>query len=89
MVAPDHAPCPVAAGAASLPASRWYRRTVSEGTKGPLADELARTRVTLCQEGLPERTVWRVIKRPLGTNPSYSSYSRKAPVRTPWRPFVW
>ena len=33
VVAPDTAPRPVAA---SLPASSWYRRKVSEGTKGPM-----------------------------------------------------
>jgi SRSO17 transposase len=37
VVAPDSAPSTVAAVAASLPASRWYRRKVSEGTKGPSA----------------------------------------------------
>ena len=34
MVAPTNTPNSVAALAASLPASRWYQRTVSEGTKG-------------------------------------------------------
>ena len=53
----------------SLPASRWYRRTVSEGTKGPIAYAFARQRVTLCKEGLPDRTVWLVIKRTLGAEP--------------------
>ena len=37
VVAPPSAPCAVAAVAASLPASSWYQRTVSEGTQGPLA----------------------------------------------------
>jgi SRSO17 transposase len=37
VVASDSAPCMVATVAASLPASRWYRRQVSEGTKGPIA----------------------------------------------------
>src|SRR5262249_53512568 len=64
VVAPHSAPCSVAAVAASLPASSWYQRTVSEGTKGPIAYAFARQRVTLCKEGLPERTVWLVIKRP-------------------------
>src|SRR5215510_7896664 len=32
----------VAAVAANLPASRWYRRTVSEGTKGPIELSLSR-----------------------------------------------
>jgi hypothetical protein len=69
-VASDHAPCPVAALAARRPASRWYRRQVSEGTKGPLVSACARQRVTLCKEGWPERTVWRVIKRTVGAEPA-------------------
>jgi SRSO17 transposase len=79
----------VAAGAASLPASCWYQRTVSEGTKGPRTYAFARQRVTLCQEGLPERTVWLVIKRTLGATPTYSYYISNAPVSTPWRLLVW
>ena len=66
---PTHAPGTVAALAASLPPRSWYRRTVSEGTKGPIAYEFARQRVTLCKEGLPDRTVWLVIKRTLGASP--------------------
>jgi SRSO17 transposase len=79
----------VAALAASLPASRWYQRTVSEGTKGPIVYAFARQRVTLCKEGLPDRTVWLVIKRTVGPHPVYSSYISHAPASTPWRTFVW
>jgi SRSO17 transposase len=79
----------VATVAASLPASRWYQRIVSEGTKGPIAYAFARQRVTLCKEGLPERTVWLVIKRTLGAKPEYSYYMSNAPVSTPWRLLVW
>lgn len=75
--------------AASLPASRWYRRKVSEGTKGPIAYECARQRVTLCKDGLPDRTVWLVIKRTLGAEPSYSYAISNAPVSTPLSLFVW
>jgi SRSO17 transposase len=89
VVAVDNVPCTVAALAESLPASRWYRRKVSEGTKGPIEYAFARQRVTLCKEGLPDRTVWLVIKRPLGTTPMYSYYISNAPVSTPWRTFVW
>jgi hypothetical protein len=89
VVASDHAPCPVAALAASLPASRWYRRQVSEGTKGPIGYAFARQRVTLCKEGLPERTVWLVIKRTVGAEPAYAYYISNAPVSTPLRTFVW
>ena len=83
--APTNAPSSVAALAASLPAARWYQRTVSEGTKGPIAYAFARQRVTLCKEGLPDRTVWLVIKRTGGAKPVYSYYISNAPASTPWR----
>jgi SRSO17 transposase len=83
------APATVAAIAARLPASQWYRRTVSEGTKGPMAYVFARQRVTLCKEGLPDRTVWLVIKRTLGAEPVDAYYISNAPASTPLRTFVW
>ena len=83
------APLTVAALAQSLPSSAWYRRRVSEGTKGPLEYEFARKRVTLCKDDLPERTVWLVIKRTLGANPTYSFYISNAPESAPLRLFVW
>lgn len=82
-------PCPVAALAASLPASSWYRRTVSEGTKGPIVSDFARRRVTLCKDGLPGRTVWLVIKRTVGAEPSYAYSISNAPVSMPLSTFVW
>src|SRR5262245_23430142 len=85
----QHRPRSVGAVAASLPASSWYQRTVSEGTKGPITYAFARQRVTLCKDGLPERTVWLVIKRTLGTEPTDSYYTSNAPVSTPLRTFVW
>ena len=89
MVAPNNAPSSVAALAARLPASSWYPRTVSEGTKGPMVEAFARQRVTRWKEGLPDRSVWLVIKRTLGANPVSSYSSSHAPARTPWRTFVW
>jgi SRSO17 transposase len=88
-VAPTNGPSSVAAVAAGLPAASWYRRTVSEGTKGPLVYEFARQRITLCKDGLPERTVWLVLKRSIGGEPTYTYYLSNAPVRTPLRTFVW
>jgi SRSO17 transposase len=88
-VASTHPPSSVAALAAGLPASSWYRRTVSEGTKGPLVYEFARQRITLCKDGLPERTVWLVLKRSIGLEPTYTYYISNAPVSTPLRTFVW
>ena len=89
VVEPDRAPCMVATVAASLPAASWYRRKVSEGTKGPMTYEFARQRVTLCKEGLPDRTVWLVIKRTLGAAPSYAYAISNAPASTPLSTFVW
>jgi SRSO17 transposase len=82
-------PSTVAAVAASLPASCWYQRKVSEGTKGPIVYAFARQRVTLCKDGLPERPVWLVIKRALGATPISSYYLSNAPASTPLRTFVW
>lgn len=79
----------VEALAQSLSPHVWYRRKVSEGTKGPIEYEFARKRVTLCKDGLPERTVWLVIKRSLGANPSYWFYISNAPESAPLRLFVW
>ena len=89
VVAPHPSPSSVSAVAASLPMSSWYQRTVSEGTKGPIAYAFARQRVTLCKDGLPERPVWLVIKRTLGVEPTYSYYISNAPASTPLRTFVW
>lgn len=90
VVAPEvAAPLTVAALAQRLPSSGWYRRRVSEGTKGPLEYEFARKRVTLCKDDLPDRTVWLVIKRTLGANPTYAFYLSNAPESAPLRLFVW
>jgi SRSO17 transposase len=62
---------------------------VSEGSKGPIEYEFARKRVTLCKDGLPERTVWLVIKRSLGATPRYWYYISNAPVSATLGLFVW
>ena len=45
--------------------------------------------MTLCKEGLPERTVWLVIKRTVGADPSYAYAISNAPVSTPWYTLAW
>lgn len=89
VVAPDSAPSMVATVAARLPTSSWYRRKVSEGTKGPIEYEFARQRVTLCKEDLPDRTVWLVLKRTVGAEPSYAYAISNAPASTPLSTLVW
>ncbi len=90
VVAPEvAAPLTVAAVAPHLPSSGWYRRRVSEGSKGPIEYAFARKRVTLCKDDLPERTVWLVIKRTLGAHPTDAFYISNAPESAPLRLFVW
>jgi SRSO17 transposase len=87
--APATAPCTVAALAQAIPATFWYRRTVSEGTKGPITYEFARKRIMLCKEGQPTTAVWLLIKRTLGAHPRYWYYLSTAPMSAPLRLFVW
>jgi SRSO17 transposase len=83
------APDTVAALAQAIPATFWDRRTVSEGTKGPITYEFARKRIRLCKEGHPTTAVWLLIKRTLGAHPRYWYYLSNAPVSVPWRLLGW
>jgi SRSO17 transposase len=67
----------------------WYRRKVSEGTKGPIEYEFTKRQVTLCRDSRPTRTVWLVMQRTMGANPSYWYYVSNAPVSTRLPLFVW
>jgi SRSO17 transposase len=67
----------------------WYKRTVSEGTKGPIDYEFTKRRVVLCHDGLPGKTVWLIIKRTISQAPSYSFYISNAPIGTRLKTFVW
>lgn len=66
----------------------WYRRTVSEGTKGPIEYEFTKRNIILSKDGLPGRNVWLIIKRTVGRNPEYSFYVSNAPVSTRLNTFV-
>jgi len=47
---------------------------VPEGTKGPIVYEFTRRRVILPNAGLPQKTVWLLIRRTLGDDPQYSFF---------------
>ena len=87
--AEEKKPMKVSRFAKSLHDVFWYRRRVSEGTKGPIEYEFAKRRVTLCREGMPEKTVWLIIKRTIGKDRSYSFYISNAPISTRLKTFVW
>jgi SRSO17 transposase len=88
-MAPDVPARAVAQLARELEAPCWYRRTVSEGTKGPIVYEFARKRVQLCKDGQPAQTVWLVLKRTLGEEPTYWYYISNAPWSASFRLLVW
>src|SRR6266540_1382650 len=89
VAAREKEPIAVEALAKSLYDCFWYRRKVSEGTKGPIAYEFTKRQVTLCGDGLPVRTVWLVMKRTVGANPSYWYSISNAPVSTRLPLLVW
>jgi len=82
-------PVKVSQFAKSLNDIFWYKRRVSEGTKGPIEYEFTKRRVTLAHDSLPGKTVWLIIKRTIGKSPSYSFYLSNAPVGTRLKTFVW
>jgi SRSO17 transposase len=75
-------PAEVAHVAASLPADRWVRRTIKEGSKGPLVARFAALRVGAVREGLPGPEVWLVLRRNRLTG-ELKTYLCNAPADTP------
>lgn len=67
----------------------WYRRQVSEGTKGPIVYEFTRRRILLSASGLPQKTVWLLIRRTLGDKPEYSYFISNAAASTRLKTLVW
>jgi SRSO17 transposase len=67
----------------------WYRRKVSEGTKGPIEYEFTKRRIVLSKNGIPDKTVWLIIRRTIEENPSYSYYLSNAPLSARLPTFVW
>ena len=67
----------------------WYRRKVSEGTKGPIVYEFTRRRVRLSADGLPQKEVWAIIRRSIGKKPEYSFFISNASTSARLPLFVW
>jgi SRSO17 transposase len=75
-------PQTVAQLAAALPAHGWTRRTIKEGSKGPLVAHVAVLRVIAVREGLPGPEVWLGLRRNLLTG-ELKTYLSNAPAETP------
>jgi SRSO17 transposase len=82
VLAGEATPEEVAQLATSLPADRWGRRTIQEGSQGPLVARFAALRVIAVREGLPGPEVWLVLRRNLLTGELKTSLCT-APAHTP------
>jgi SRSO17 transposase len=67
----------------------WYRRKVSEGTKGPIVYEYTRRQIVLSAAGLPQKSVWLLIRRTLDEKPIYSYFISNASTRTRLKTLIW
>jgi SRSO17 transposase len=85
----EHKPISVELIARNLNDYFWYRRSISEGTKGPVAYDFARLKVVLSKNGMPDKNVWLIFRRTIGKSPEYSFFISNAPIDTPLKTFVW
>jgi len=67
----------------------WYRRKVSEGAKGPIEYEFTKKRIVLAPGGLPQKTVWLLIRRTMDKEPRYSFFISNASASTRLETLVW
>ncbi len=67
----------------------WYRREVSEGTKGPIVYEFTRRRIILAASGLPQREVSLLIRRTIVGPVTYSYFISNASTYTKFRTLIW
>ena len=89
LVDPDSKPVSVDELARNINDYFWYRRKVSEGTKGPIVYEFTRRQVILAAAGLPRKTVWLLIRRTLDDDPQFSFFISNASASTRLKTLVW
>ena len=75
--------------AANLNNFFWYRRKVTEGTKRPIEYEFTKRRVMLAKDGLPNKTVWLLVRRTIEKHPQYSFFISNAPSSVRLKTLVW
>jgi SRSO17 transposase len=89
LVDPDSKPLSVEELGKNINDYFWYRRKVSEGTKGPIVYEYTRRRIILSVDSLPQKTVWLLIRRTLSDDPEYSYFISNASSSTRLKTLVW
>ena len=80
---PRRSPSPLKRSPGERTITFWYRRTVSEGTKGPVTYEFMKRRVVLCKDGQPDRKVWLIVRRTLGEGAVAIPTSSRTPADPP------
>jgi hypothetical protein len=89
LVDPNSKPISVDELAGNINDYFWYRRKVSEGTKGPIVYEYTRRQIIISAGGLPQQTVWLLIRRTLEDEPQYSFFISNASASTRLKTLVW
>jgi SRSO17 transposase len=74
--------------AQALAPSAWQRRTIKEGTKGPLVADFVCLRVVAVRQALPGPDVWLILRRHPETG-EIKYYLSNAPHQTTLHTFVW
>lgn len=67
----------------------WYRREVSEGTKGPIVYEFARRRIILSHSGLPYKEVTLLIRRTIEGPRIYSFFICNTSASAKLKELIW
>ena len=83
LVAGEPEPQDVVTIAQSLPAAKWSRHTIKQGSKGPIVADFAALPVVTVRDGLPGPQVWLVLRRHLKTQ-ELKTYLCNAPANTPF-----
>jgi SRSO17 transposase len=76
----------VDAWTAKLPAKRWKRYRIVEGSKGPLVADFLAFRALAVRDGLPGPQVWVLVRRKVSgasDGPELKFYLSNAPIDTP------
>ena len=77
----------VAAVAKLLPADKWSRHSIKEGSKGPMVADFAALRVVAVRERMPGPEVWLVFRRNVSDG-ELKCYLSNAPEGTPLPEFA-
>ena len=67
---------------------QWTRRTIKEGSQGPLVADFAVLRVVTLRDALPGSAVWLVMRRSVSTG-ELKTYLSNAPSDVPVDTLVW